>query len=348
MRLGVVFPQTEIGPDPGAVRAFAQAAEELGYDHLLAYDHVLGADTTNRPDWPGPYRAEHEFHEIFVLFGYLAAVAPGLELVTGVLVLPQRQTALVAKQAAEIDLLTGGRFRLGVGLGWNFVEFEALGEDFANRGRRSEEQIEVLRRLWTEPVVDFEGSWHRIPAAGINPLPVQRPIPVWIGGSAEAAIRRTARLADGFFPQRPLEGGWPATMERFRGWIEEAGPRSRRDGGRVAAQRRRGHAGRLAARGGGVARSRRDARERGDDARRPRRRRPHRAASARRSPRSAWASGQAAASFARVSARCSGSTFTSARTGMKFVSPAQRGTTCRWTWSTTPAPATRPRFQPAL
>jgi probable F420-dependent oxidoreductase len=223
MRLGVVFPQTEIGPDPGAVRAFAQAAEELGYDHLLAYDHVLGADTTNRPDWPGPYRAEHQFHEIFVLFGYLAAVAPGLELVAGVLVLPQRQTALVAKQAAEIDLLTGGRFRLGVGLGWNFVEFEALGEDFTNRGRRSEEQIDVLRGLWTEPVVDFEGRWHRIPAAGINPLPVQRPIPVWIGGSAELAIRRTARLADGFFPQRPLEGGWPATMERLRGWIEEAG-----------------------------------------------------------------------------------------------------------------------------
>jgi probable F420-dependent oxidoreductase len=223
MRLGVVFPQTEIGPDPSAVRAFAQAAEELGYDHLLAYDHVLGADTTNRPDWPGPYRAEHQFHEIFVLFGYLAAVAPGLELVAGVLVLPQRQTALVAKQAAEIDLLTGGRFRLGVGLGWNFVEFEALGEDFTNRGRRSEEQIDVLRRLWTEPVVDFEGRWHRIPAAGINPLPVQRPIPVWIGGSAEVAIRRTARLADGFFPQRPLEGGWPATMERFRGWVEEAG-----------------------------------------------------------------------------------------------------------------------------
>ncbi len=139
------------------------------------------------------------------------------------LVLPQRQTALVAKQAAEIDILTGGRFRLGVGLGWNFVEFEALGEDFRNRGRRSEEQIEVLRRLWTEPAVDFEGRYHRIPAAGINPLPVQRPIPIWIGGSAEAALRRTALLADGYFPQRPLEGGWAATLERIRGWMEEAG-----------------------------------------------------------------------------------------------------------------------------
>ncbi len=223
VQLGVVFPQTEIGADPGGVRAFAQAAEELGYRHLLAYDHVLGADVTQRPDWAGPYTAAHQFHEIMVLFGYLAAVAPGLELVAGVLVLPQRQTPLAAKQAAEVDILTGGRLRLGVGIGWNTVEFEALGQDFSNRGRRIEEQIEVLRRLWTEPVVDFDGTWHRIPAAGINPLPVQRPIPVWIGGSAEAAIRRAARIADGFFPQRPLEGGWPATMERFRGWAEEAG-----------------------------------------------------------------------------------------------------------------------------
>ncbi len=223
MQVGVVFPQTEIGADPGAVRAFAQAAEELGYSHLLAYDHVLGADVSGRPDWPGPYTSEHQFHEIFVLFGYLAATAPGLELVAGVLVLPQRQTALVAKQAAEIDIVTGGRFRLGVGLGWNAVEFEGLGEDFHNRGRRAEEQIEVLRRLWTEPVVDFEGRWHRIPRAGINPPPVQRPIPVWIGGSAEPAIRRAARIADGYFPQRPLEGGWEATLERFRGWVEEAG-----------------------------------------------------------------------------------------------------------------------------
>ena len=223
MKLGVVFPQTEIGADPGGVRAFAQAVEELGYDHLLAYDHVLGADVSARPDWPGPYTSEHQFHEIFVLFGYLAAIVPSLELVTGVLVLPLRQTALVAKQAAEIDILTGGRFRLGIGMGWNYVEFEALGQDFTNRGRRVEEQIEVLRRLWTEPVVDFDGEWHRIPAAGISPLPVQRPIPIWIGGSAEAAIRRAARTADGFFPQRPLDGGWPATMEQFRAWAQEAG-----------------------------------------------------------------------------------------------------------------------------
>jgi probable F420-dependent oxidoreductase len=234
VQLGVVFPQVEVGADPGGVRAFAQAAEELGYRHLLAYDHVLGADVSSRPDWAGPYTSEHQFHEIFVLFGYLAAVAPSLELVAGVLVLPQRQTALVAKQAAEIDVLTGGRLRLGVGLGWNRVEFEALGEEFSDRGRRSEEQIEVLRRLWTQPVVDFEGRWHRIPAAGINPLPVQRPIPIWIGGSAEPAIRRAARIADGFFPQRPLEGGWPVTLARFRTWAEEAG----RDPGAIGIEQR--------------------------------------------------------------------------------------------------------------
>jgi probable F420-dependent oxidoreductase len=223
VKIGVVFPQTEIGADAGGVREFAQAVQELGYDHLLAYDHVLGADVTERADWPGPYTAEHQFHEILVLFGYLAGIVPGLELVAGVLVLPQRQTALAAKQAAEVDILTGGRSRLGVGLGWNYVEFEALGKNFHDRGRRAEEQIEVMRRLWTEPIVDFEGRWHRIPRAGINPLPVQRPIPIWIGGSAEAAIRRAARLADGFFPQRPLDGDWPKTMELFRGWVEEAG-----------------------------------------------------------------------------------------------------------------------------
>jgi probable F420-dependent oxidoreductase len=223
VKLGAVFPQTEIGPDPGAVREYAHAVQELGYDHLLAYDHVLGADVAHRPGWSGPYTSEDQFHEIMVLFGYLAAAVPGLELAAAVLVLPQRQTALAAKQAAEVDLLTGGRFRLGVGLGWNFVEFEALGESFRDRGRRVEEQIEVMRRLWTEPIVDFEGRWHSIPRAGIKPLPVQRPIPVWIGGSAEQAIRRAARIADGFFPQRPLEGGWEATLDRFRGWAAEAG-----------------------------------------------------------------------------------------------------------------------------
>jgi probable F420-dependent oxidoreductase len=223
MKLGVVFPQTEIGADPGGVRAYAQAAEELGFDHLLAYDHVLGADAARHPDLVGPYRTEHMFHEILVLFGYVAGVAPGLELVTGVVIAPQRQTALLAKQAAEIDVLTGGRFRLGLGIGWNPVEYEALGMDFHTRGRYLEEQIDLLRQLWADPVLDFDGRWHTVTAAGLNPLPVQRPIPIWIGGSAEPALRRIARLADGYFPQRPLEGGWPATLEQMRAWVEEAG-----------------------------------------------------------------------------------------------------------------------------
>ena len=223
MNLGAVFPQTEIGADPAGVREYAQAVQELGFDHLMAYDHVLGADDARHPGLVGPYRAEHMFHEILVLFGYVAGVAPQLELVTAVVIAPQRQTALLAKQAAEIDVLTGGRFRLGLGIGWNPVEYEALGEDFTNRGRRFEEQIELMRRLWTEPVFDFDGRWHEVTAAGLNPLPVQRPIPIWIGGSAERALRRTARLADGYFPQRPLEGGWPATLERMREWLEEAG-----------------------------------------------------------------------------------------------------------------------------
>ena len=223
VQMGVTFPQTEIGPDPGGVRAYAQAVQELGFRHLLAYDHVLGADPTIHQGWSGPYTSQSLFHEPFVLFGYLAAAAPALELVTGVIILPQRQTALVAKQAAEVDVLTGGRFRLGVGIGWNHVEYEALGEEFRNRGRRVEEQIELMRRLWQEPVVTYEGRWHRVTAAGINPLPVQRPIPIWVGGTAEPALRRAARLADGYFPQRPLEGGWGRTMELVRGWLEEAG-----------------------------------------------------------------------------------------------------------------------------
>jgi probable F420-dependent oxidoreductase len=223
MQIGVVFPQTEIGPDPAGVRAYAQAVQDLGYKHLLLYDHVLGADPAGHPGWSGPYTVDTLFHEPFVIFGYLAAIAPELELVTGVIILPQRQTALVAKQAAEVDVLTSGKFRLGVGIGWNAVEYEGLSMDFHNRGRRLEEQIQVMRRLWTEPTVTFAGRYHCITAAGINPLPIQRPIPVWIGGSAEAAIKRAAEIADGYFPQRPLDGGWPATFDKIRAWIEAAG-----------------------------------------------------------------------------------------------------------------------------
>src|SRR5918912_914154 len=185
MQIGAIFPQTEIGPDPAGVRAYAQAVQAMVLQHLEAYDHVLGADPAGHPGWEGTYDVNSQFHEPFVLFGLLAGVAPGLELVTAVIVLPQRQAALVAKQSAEVDVLTGGKLRLGVGIGWNAVEYEALGMDFHNRGRRFEEQIELMRRLWVEPSVDFQGKYHRVTAAGINPMPVQRPIPVWIGASAE-------------------------------------------------------------------------------------------------------------------------------------------------------------------
>lgn len=200
MELGVIFPQTEIGTDPVAIRDYAQAVEDLGYTHLLTFDHVLGANT-ERPDRAGqrwPYTWREQFHEPLVLFGYLAAATRRLELVTGILILPQRQTALVAKQAAAVDVLTGGRLRLGVGIGWNAVEYEALGENFHNRGRRVEEQVAVLRALWTQELVTWHGRWHRITDAGISPLPVQRPIPIWMGGYAEPVLQRLASMADGW------------------------------------------------------------------------------------------------------------------------------------------------------
>jgi probable F420-dependent oxidoreductase len=200
VQVGVVFPQTEIGPDPVVVRAYAAAAEELGYAHILAYDHVVGADPAGHPGWSGAYTVDTQFHEPFVLFGYLAAIT-SLELVTSVIILPQRQTALVAKQAAEVDLLTEGRFRLGVGLGWNAVEYEALGKDFASRGRRLEEQVTLLRQLWTERSVTFRGRWETVTAAGLAPMPRQRPIPIWFGAQSPPAYRRAGRLADGWFPQ---------------------------------------------------------------------------------------------------------------------------------------------------
>jgi len=200
VEIGVTFPQTEIGSDPAVLRDYAQAAEELGFNHILAYDHVIGADASVRPDWGGRYTSASQFHEPFVMFGYMAAFTSKIEFITGILILPQRQTVLVAKQAAEVDVLSGGRLRLGIGLGWNEVEYEALNEDFHNRGRRIEEQVQVLRRLWTEPIVDFQGRWHRIDRAGLNPLPVQRPIPIFMGGLADSVLERAARIADGWFP----------------------------------------------------------------------------------------------------------------------------------------------------
>jgi probable F420-dependent oxidoreductase len=223
-KLGVIFPQTEIGSDPIEIREYAQAAESLGYDYLLAFDHVLGANADSRPGWAGAYRHTDSFHEPFVLFGYLAGVTSRIGLVTGVLILPQRQTALVAKQAAAVDVLSGGRLRLGIGIGWNAVEYDSLGEDFTNRGRRSEEQIEVMRALWTNDVVTYDGRWDRIPDAGINPMPVQRPIPIWFGGGADQVLRRIAKSGDGWI------SNMPGPDERSRGVVERLGEYARQEG----------------------------------------------------------------------------------------------------------------------
>ena len=200
MRIGVVFPQTELGGDVGAVRAYGQGVAELGFTHVLAYDHVVGADPAVYPGWDGPYDLHTTFHEPFVMFGYLAALT-SLEFVTGIIIAPQRQTALLAKQAAEVDLLAAGRFRLGLGIGWNRVEYEALGQEFRTRGRRLDEQISLLRRLWTEESVTFDGQFDHIKGAGLAPLPVQRPIPLWLGAQSPVAYRRVGRAADGWFPQ---------------------------------------------------------------------------------------------------------------------------------------------------
>ncbi len=222
MQVGVTFPQTEIGTDPVAIRDFAQAAEDLGYAHILAYDHVVGADPTHRQGWRG-YTHKEMFHEPFVLFGYMAGITRRVGLVTGVIVLPQRQTVLAAKQAAEVDVLSSGRLRLGVGIGWNPVEYEALGENFRTRGARIEEQIEVMRQLWTREVLSYRGKYHRITEAGINPLPVQRPIPVWMGAIADVGLRRTARVADGWFPLGKPDDSMRDSIERLRRYAEEAG-----------------------------------------------------------------------------------------------------------------------------
>ena len=207
------------------MRAYGQGVEELGFTHVLAYDHVVGADPAVHTDWNGPYDVDTTFHEPFVMFGYLAAAAPKLDLVTGIIIVPQRQTALVAKQAAEVDLLTNGRFRLGVGIGWNAVEYETLGEDFHNRGKRSEEQIELMRLLWTQRSVTFEGNYHRVTGAGLAPLPVQQPIPVWIGAASKRAFQRVGRVADGWFPMVAPGSG----LDYARSIVDEAATAAGRD-----------------------------------------------------------------------------------------------------------------------
>jgi probable F420-dependent oxidoreductase len=213
VQIGAVYPQTELGGDPTAVARIGRAVEDLGFSHLLAYDHVLGAVHADRtPPLTGPYTEHHPFHDPLVMFAYLAGITERIGFVTGILVLPQRQTALVARQAADVDLLSGGRLRLGVGIGWNHVEYEALGQDFHTRGARQEEQIGLLRRLFTEPVVDFSGRFDRVDRAALIPRPA-RSIPIWLGGSSEAAFDRAARLADGFIG---FGGGIDRTIETWK------------------------------------------------------------------------------------------------------------------------------------
>ncbi|MGH7733036.1 MAG: LLM class F420-dependent oxidoreductase [Gemmatimonadales bacterium] len=215
MDIGVIFPQTEVGHDPGAVRAIGQAADGLGYSHLAAYDHVLGGDTEVLGDLGGPYTIDDTFREPLTMFAYLAGCT-NLSFATSILIGPQRQTALLAKQAAEVDLLSGGRLRLGLGIGWNRIEYEALGMPFDERADILEEQVEVLRALWTGRSVTFDGRFHHLRASGLAPLPIQRPIPVWIGGYAPAALRRVGRIADGWFPMVRPGGGLEQALETIR------------------------------------------------------------------------------------------------------------------------------------
>jgi probable F420-dependent oxidoreductase len=234
MQIGVTYPQVEIEPDPEAVRQFTVAVEEMGFTHVLAYDHVLGANTATRPDWNRPYSIDSQFHDPFVLFSYMAGISTRLAFVTGILILPQRQTALVAKQAACLDVLCKGRFRLGIGTGWNELEYEALGIPFGDRGKRIEEQVGVLRALWTDRAVTYSGKFHSIPDVGLKPLPVQRPIPIWFGGGADLAylnrepakegvMRRIARLGDGWIPPNRSREQLLALIGRMREYLREYG-----------------------------------------------------------------------------------------------------------------------------
>lgn len=223
MKFGVIYPQTEFGSDPEAIRDFAQLVEGLGFAHINIYDHVLGVNPDRPGGWHGQYTYQSAFMEPFVLYGFVASVTKQVTLSTGIMILPQRQTALVAKQAATLDVLSNGRLRLGVGLGWNGVEYTCLNENFNNRGRRLEEQIKLLRLLWTQPLVTFKGRWHDIPDAGINPLPMQRPIPVWFGGRAEPALRRAARLGDGWMATYRTPAELQPHLEQVMSFLEESG-----------------------------------------------------------------------------------------------------------------------------
>ena len=228
MQVGVIFPQLDIGADPGPVREYAQGVEGLGFTHITAFDQVVGLDRTRFERWPYVHDHEDLFHEVFVLFGFLAGLTSRIGLATGVLVLPQRQTALVAKQAAEVDVLSGGRLRLGIGVGIKPEEFDALEIAYPRRGRRCEEQMALLRALWTNEVVDYEGEWHRVRHGGINPLPVQRPIPIWIGGHSPPVLDRIARSACGWMPNFEPDEEGAAIVARLHARARAHGRETRR------------------------------------------------------------------------------------------------------------------------
>ncbi len=224
MKLGISLPLVDIKGDPATVRDFAQTAEDLGYRHLAAPDHVLGVNVASRPDWGNRNTSKDFFHDPFVLFGFLSACTQQIEFSTQVLILPQRQTVLVAKQAASLDVLSGGRFRFGIGVGWNPVEFVGLNENFHDRGKRQEEQVRVMKALWAEPHVKFKGQWHTIDDAGIHPLPTKRTIPVWFGGHADATLRRIAKMGDGWMMLAHAKGAEAETaFSKLRGYVEAAG-----------------------------------------------------------------------------------------------------------------------------
>lgn len=223
MKYGVVFPQTEFPTDAGAVKAFVQAAEDIGYHHVLAYDHVVGVNPDREGGWSGPYSYTDPFQEPMVLFSFMAGLTKKIRFVTGIIILPQRQTVLFAKQAATLDVLCEGRLRLGVAIGWNEAEYTALNKDFYNREDRFEEQVEVLRELWTNRLVTFNGKWHLIPDAGLNPLPLQQPIPLWFGGHADPVLQRVAKMADGWLPNYSTAQDGAEALATLKGYLAEEG-----------------------------------------------------------------------------------------------------------------------------
>ena len=233
LKIGVVFPQMETGADPDGIRAWARAVDEAGYHHVMLYDHVVGADPAVHQGWKGDYTVKTPFHEPMVLFGFLAGLT-SMEMLSGILVAPQRQTVLVAKQAAEVDILTHGRFRMGVAIGWNHVEYDSLGMDFGTRGRRLDEQVALLRRLWQEGSVTFEGEFDAVQGVGLAPLPIQRPIPIWFGGQTPIAYRRAGRLGDGWIPEMGVDG----SLFEAIGIVEQAARDAGRDPSTIGMQGR--------------------------------------------------------------------------------------------------------------